>query len=740
MTALLYFFVALLSATLGTRAWLGDRSEPTRQAFLGVGWLLAATYLSFALSLLPGLGGLRLVTMAAGATLPAFSLWCIDRLFTPQGDRPSPAVPRLFAATAILAPIGTLAQAFAFMDSRRNSPPEVVIGLFAALAFGFALWRLWEVHDGTDLRVDRVRLRYLLGMSGGAVVLTLLEQSARALAGPIDASRLSLTDRIVVLQGALPPVSALFAGVAMYFLYHTIVLSRLLDMHELWSRLFTLVVSALALVAIDGITLVWFGTFTDHPLHGTFQIFLGSMLFLAAYDPVREQVAWVSNRLFNQRGQQLTEVLIGLRTRIPSLITTTALVDAMLSRLHASGRVPKCSVYLWEPKLQSFACAGWRGFGEERPLAAVAAEPFADPLANDEPWYFRATVMRLARTEQKWSEILALMDAMQSDLTVPFVSRGVVLGWLQLRDDEWSDGFSADEIERMSDIAELASTVLSNIHDFQALEEKHRLAALGAMAAGLAHEIRNPLAGIKGAAQFLQSEDMPPEAKEMLGVVLDETDRLNNVVSQFLDYARPFELSRGVDHVNALVAHVLTLVRAQNLHKDVKIVDELAGDLPPLALDRTRLTQVMLNLCQNGLQAMPHGGTLTVSTRKRVNRSNDPIVEIAVNDTGVGIDPADREKMFIPFFTTKKEGTGLGLPICQRIVQAHGGEMDVQSVVGRGSTFIVRLPLPSSEPVEESRRKRRSSRGVGSGTRPPPSWTTATYTGVGFGVWVSRAT
>lgn len=702
MTALLYFFVALFAVTLAVRAWIGDRTEPTRQAFLGIGGLTATAYLSFALSLLPGLGGLRLVHMAAGACVPAFTLWCIDQLFTAQGHKPSPAVGRLFVGTAFAVPIAVLGQAVMYMDSRRSSPPEIILGALTALSFGFALWRLWEVHEATDLRVDRVRLRYLLGMTGGAVALTAAEQLARALGGPVDLGTMTLSNRVVVLQGALPPVSALLTGVAVYFLYHTIVLSRLLDMHELWSRLFTLVVSALALVAIDGITVVWFGTFTDHPLHGTFQIFLGSVLFLAAYDPLREQVSWVSNRLFNQRGQQLAEVLDGVRNRLPGVISTNALVDTLLGRLHASGRVPVCSLYLWDPKLQAFACVGARGFGDERPLAAIAPHPYGDALGNEEPWYFRATVVRLARQDTNWREVSALMDAMKADLVLPFSTRGLLLGFLQLRDEEWSDGFSADEIERLSDIADLVSIVLSNIHDFQALEEKHRLEALGAMAAGLAHEIRNPLAGIKGAAQFLESEAMAPDAQEMLQVVLDETDRLNDVVTQFLDYARPFEISPSVDHVNALVGHVLTLVRAQGVPKNVQIVDQLAPSIPAMPLDRTRLAQVLLNLVQNGLQAMPDGGTLTVATNRRVDRALRPVLEFAVSDTGVGIDSADMEKLFIPFFTTKKDGTGLGLAICQRIVQAHGGEMDVSSSRGRGSTFVVRLPMPIAESEAEA--------------------------------------
>jgi signal transduction histidine kinase len=354
-----------------------------------------------------------------------------------------------------------------------------------------------------------------------------------------------------------------------------------------------------------------------------------------------------------------------------------------------------CSIYLFDGGLDAFAFVGDRGQTANRPLGAVAAHPFTDGFTHGQPWYLRATLSRRARTDPGVVELLALLDAMNADLTLPFLSRGgVVMGWLNLRDEEWSDGFSADEILKLAELVEGAATVLSNIQDFQALEEEHRLAALGAMAAGLAHEIRNPLAGIKGAAQYLQAETLPLEAQEMLEVVIQEADRLNVVVSQFLDYARPFDLERSHDHINAIVTHVLALVRAQGTPAGVQIVERLSGDLPAMGMDRARLSQVLLNLVQNALHAMPHGGVLTVATRPATSRNGQPMIEIAVSDTGVGIAPDDLEKLFIPFFTTKKDGTGLGLAICQRIVQAHGGELDVQSAKGRGATFLVRIPIP----------------------------------------------
>ena len=129
--------------------------------------------------------------------------------------------------------------------------------------------------------------------------------------------------------------------------------------------------------------------------------------------------------------------------------------------------------------------------------------------------------------------------------------------------------------------------------------------------------------------------------------------------------------------------------------------EELAPDIPPLPIDRPRLSQVLLNLVRNALQAMPGGGTLKLRTSLRLDRAGQRCLEIAVVDEGDGIEASELENLFIPFYTTKSDGTGLGLPICQRIVQAHGGEIDVVSAIGRGSAFLVRLPLLERDTTED---------------------------------------
>ncbi len=700
MTALTYFLVAVIAVSLATQAWLADRDEPARVAFLALGWSVGLSYLAFSLSLLPGLGSLRAAYMLAGCLVPATGLWTIDRAFARDDRNSSRSVALVAIGTAFIAPATTITHMAFYPNVPRASPPEVVAGTFVMAAFAAGLIRVWEAHEAAVLRVEKTRLRYLLGVVILAVVFTMIEQLARSFGPVVDPGGLSLSSRVVALQGPVPAISVIFAGLAMYFLYHSVVMYRLLDLQELFSRAAMLLLSALLLVIVDGITFMWVDTFTVYPFHSTFQIFLASLMFLAAYDPLRANISWFSNRVFNARGQQLAETLDTLRADLPTVIATDPLVEILLSRLHASGRVPVCSMYLWNERINAFAFAGARGEVDRRPLKAVAVHPFSDGFAAGVPWYTRPSVLRRARQDPEQADILGLMDAMNADLTVPFLSGGVVLGWLHLRHEAWSDGFGAEEMQRLQQVAGLASVVLSNIQEFKVLEEAQRLAALGAMAAGLAHEIRNPLAGVKGAAQYLQGEKMQDESIEMLQVIIDEVDRLDIVVSQFLDYARPFDLRLEQEHLNALVTHSLTLLKASGLPPGVVVVPDLAGDLPSMSVDATRLSQVLINLLRNALQAMPDGGTLTVGTRRFTTRAGVDQVELVVRDTGSGIAREHMEKLFLPFFTTKTDGTGLGLAICHRIVQAHGGELDVQSRTGHGASFFVRLPLPDTDDEE----------------------------------------
>ena len=223
------------------------------------------------------------------------------------------------------------------------------------------------------------------------------------------------------------------------------------------------------------------------------------------------------------------------------------------------------------------------------------------------------------------------------------------------------------------------------------LSAAEQLAAVGELCAGLAHEIRNPLAAIVNAATLLEDEEAltADERTSILEALKKETRRLNTTLSDFLLFARPHELKRQRGDIRAVVAHVAALLQEERARPGgVQLQIQMDPAIPPFAFDADRLTQVLWNIARNGIEAMEGEGHLILD----VARKNGE-VSITVGDSGPGIALEDRRHIFQPFFSKKPGGTGLGLAIAQRIVAAHGGRIDVESSRGHGSRFIINLPL-----------------------------------------------
>lgn len=215
------------------------------------------------------------------------------------------------------------------------------------------------------------------------------------------------------------------------------------------------------------------------------------------------------------------------------------------------------------------------------------------------------------------------------------------------------------------------------------------LESLGAMSAGLAHEIRNPLTSIRGYAQFIKSElSERKDLAEDISIIIDEVDRLNKLTQRFLSFARPERPDLNKGDINRIIEDAVKAVSKELLQSHIDIRLKL-NELPPILVDRDQIEQVIINLVVNSIQAMEGGGILEIST---LHISDLDMVEVAVRDTGKGISMEDYEKVFEPFYTTKDKGTGLGLAICSRIIENHNGFIMIQSEQGKGTTFIIRFP------------------------------------------------
>jgi two-component system sensor histidine kinase HydH len=248
-----------------------------------------------------------------------------------------------------------------------------------------------------------------------------------------------------------------------------------------------------------------------------------------------------------------------------------------------------------------------------------------------------------------------------------------------LKDD---DGVVTGRIALFRDLSELQRLR-------REVERSQRLAAVGRLAAVVAHEIRNPLSSIKGfATYFRQRYASVPDDVKVADILIQEVERLNRVISELLAYSRPLSLNRTKTNLSELVRNTLGTIERQAQEKGVELRAELQADVPEALIDADRLTRVFLNLFLNALAAMDRGGVLSVA----VARHDDKTLRATVSDTGAGIRREDQARVFEPYFTTKPSGTGLGLAIVQRIVEAHGGEIGLASEPGKGTEFTILLP------------------------------------------------
>jgi signal transduction histidine kinase len=244
------------------------------------------------------------------------------------------------------------------------------------------------------------------------------------------------------------------------------------------------------------------------------------------------------------------------------------------------------------------------------------------------------------------------------------------------------------EARKLQSAAAALAEANANLQSKEAeVRRADRLAALGQLTAGLAHELRNPLATMRSSAELL-ARHMPPEnelAREMATNVTEEVDRTNLLISRFLDFARPRHLQMERADIHAMLDRVI--VRFEK-SATVSVFKNYSPDIPLVRFDNALMEQVILNLLNNAAQASAPGGAVTVKTQL-----NGGAAEISVIDRGSGIPRADLENIFNPFFTTKTDGVGLGLAVVSKIVEEHGGEMHADSVLGEGSVFLVRLPV-----------------------------------------------
>jgi len=677
-------------------------------------WLFAAFsacvafwYVSQSLTDLFKGAGFERVTAALTVLLPQFAVRLFDSIAPLEAPKSGagkatparPPLPKI--ATGLVLPM----LAIALSPFERGGPvvQALALGIVYFYVFGLlaaALISLWLRGQQSPSRAVRDRIRFLAVVGAMAMTFT-------------------LADFLSFLGVYLPPIGAVLATVFLFVLAESLTRPRLADLYELSGRLLVSTALAFALAGIFYIFITYIGRFGAMYLNAV----LAAIVFLVLFEPLEHEVETRINRFFFRERYDLESSVVELRRRLAHTLENEEMIQVVLAGLERSRRVTSCAVYLRDLEDSGFDVVGSVGAQPPPRIEALAMRPLLERLGMS---LSLEEIAREAEQEANREALAPIMTAVEGlgtfQSSIVLAIRGdaeELVGILFVADDRVRDAFTPEEIALLEMVTAQMGVAIANSRIYARMKERDRLAALGSMAAGLAHEVKNPLGAIKGAAQLLEElgvggvQETDPSVKEFLGIILEETDRLNRVVGSFLDYARPHAGNPVPVDVNAAVRRTVQILSSQHAGEiDLRL--ELAESLPHARIDPEKLRQVLLNLVQNAIQAMNGRGKVTVATTtRRAARggswANGPpsersgpvrasapdfgeVIEISVHDTGPGISQKVLKNLFVPFFTTKEQGTGLGLAISQSIVQNAGGSIYVQSQAGLGSKFVISLP------------------------------------------------
>jgi signal transduction histidine kinase len=426
----------------------------------------------------------------------------------------------------------------------------------------------------------------------------------------------------------------------------------------------------------------------------------------------------VARALFRSR-YDMYETLSKFSKALVTILDLKALTEEIIRTLVSVMGIQTATLYILDKEKDLYVPVSSHGLPADQEKAAAFTM-----MADELPYHLTRfqSILVLHELEQgpearKLESLAGTLRALQAEVCLPLVNKNRLIGFCNLGARTSDRIYSDQDLRLLTTLAQEAAIALDNAMLYEDLKRSQslvqrtdRLRSLETIAEGFAHEVRNPLTSIK---TFIQLAPDRKEDPDFLGrfshVVSEDVTRIERLIQEIFDYARYMKPKFKEEDLNSIVESCLYVIEINIAKKPVSIAKDLGVDLPPVLVDRQQIKQILLNLFLNALEALPErGGLLTVKTHRLTKSPRDPWVQVEVTDNGPGISPADLEHIFDPFFSTKhvsteREGTGLGLTIVHQIVQEHSGYIEVTSEVGKGTTFLVNLPVNPHQFVEKKR-------------------------------------
>jgi two-component system sensor histidine kinase HydH len=668
-------FVSLLGLAIAGHVYLRRDREAVHRAFAAFSIGVAALQATTVLHALTGRSLWERIGSMATVGVALLAMRFFRAFVRDEADR-TRWLGRI-ASLAALAVLALLATPF-----HAHVLTRAAVVAFVLLSFYATLASLHRSRLATRSRREAERIRFLTLTGGVAGALTLADYLPSF--GDFDV-------------GAVAPV---FLVGFLYMLSQAVVRDRILDLYDLAGR--AGVLTALALVLATTLLIISRITGTRSFAHA----FVAALVVLLLLEPLRAGVERWIHRLFFLDRHQFEVALGAARAAITGAIEPAVVAQIVSDALEGSERVTHAGVWFVESDRRGFGLAAHVGPTPPMRLDLLAIRPLLERLTRDGGAVVLENLERELERQRRRGEdrdaetvfeIVQGMEAMHASVVIAIVGdEPEPIGMIAIRDERVRDAFAFDEVQLLVGLGASVGAAFARSVQYRAAKERDRLIALGEMAAGLAHEIRNPLGAIRATAQLLGDPNTSASEREFLDIIVDEADRLNRVVTAFLDYARPSSNEATTCDPVVAVERTVKLLETEPLARGPALSLEVDRNVPHVSIDAERLRQVVWNLARNALEALAGSGELRIRVAVSAPLVGEPTssdwVEVTVADTGPGIDDAVLPHLFVPFVTTKVRGTGLGLAMSQRLVTSAGGRIDVRNAPGRGAVFVVRLP------------------------------------------------
>ncbi|MGC8927533.1 MAG: two-component system sensor histidine kinase NtrB [Myxococcota bacterium] len=512
-------------------------------------------------------------------------------------------------------------------------------------------------------------------------------------------------------QFTISGIDALFILLLLLYLSESVINTKLLDFQEFISRVLVLIVLSVVISIIYWIFVI---VISYRPADMVLNSLAVSISIAILFDRLRIYITNIISNYLTVRSKDFLARIQRLKKEISSIIDADILLRKVIDDIFASRKINSCAFYVLSDDRTNY-----KNYYSLGPQVAERIDNILDhsliEMLNEQRQIIvrelletryaqESTITEEGGKQAKLRDVLNSLFRLNITLLFPIIIENEVYYILTINDYGVSESINAEEIGALIELSEQISVNLLNLKIFERIRERDRLAALGEMAAGLAHEIRNPLGAIKGAAQYLNPANLPQEEAEFLKIIVEETDRLNRVLTQFLDYSRPYQGEFNVVNLDNVIKQIVKFY-SSNPENGYQIEYTNSSPDSMVRIDIEQFRQVMINIIKNAQEAMPDGGKIEIKVSKESQigrrifntvflreRDNMEKVIVEIVDHGCGIDEKDINKVFIPFFTTKKSGTGLGLAISRKIVESQGGGLEISSKKGEGTTVRITLP------------------------------------------------